>query len=421
MTYNVLDYGANADGKLCTKEIQSAIDTCFLNGGGEVVIPEGAFLTGCIRLRSNVTLHLLKNAVLLGSTNPEDYVGYIEDQIEPIPLKERDKIVSTAKKGFDLSKWHSAFPYSRWNNSLIKAVYAKNIAIIGEEGSVIDGQNCFDEIGIEENRGPHAINMWFCEDITFKGYTLKRSANWAHAIQNSKNITVDGITVLGGHDGFDARTCDNLTIKNSTFLTGDDCIAGFDNNCVYISNCHLESACNIFRFGGNGVVIENCTGGAPTNPKYFFRGSLSYEDRKNNLDTNSTCRSNCLNVFAYYCDERAEIRKTPGDIVLKNCHFKNPDTVVGFMFGGIFCTNRSLNNITFKNCKIEGICKSIFLYCPEYEKITLDLTDSEISTRAGFEDINFIEGENIGNVVLENTTLSGFSNPKIVYKTSPII
>ena len=65
MLVNILDYGAKPNGELCTKNIQSAIDACFLQGGGEVVVPSGEFLTGGLRLRSQVTLHLLENAKLL--------------------------------------------------------------------------------------------------------------------------------------------------------------------------------------------------------------------------------------------------------------------------------------------------------------------------------------------------------------------
>ena len=82
MIYDILGYGARADGSLCTENIQAAIDAAFLAGGGEVTVPEGRFLTGGLRLRSGVTLHLLKNAVLLGSTDPEDYCTYLLDKIE---------------------------------------------------------------------------------------------------------------------------------------------------------------------------------------------------------------------------------------------------------------------------------------------------------------------------------------------------
>ena len=81
MLYNIIDFGAKADGSLCTKQIQKAIDDCFLAGGGEVVIPCGRFLVGGLRLRSNVTLHLLEGATLAGSTNPEDYFAYLDDEI----------------------------------------------------------------------------------------------------------------------------------------------------------------------------------------------------------------------------------------------------------------------------------------------------------------------------------------------------
>ena len=79
MKFNIQHYGALPNGALCTSQIQSAIDDCFLNGGGEVLIPEGVYLTGGLRLRSGVTLHLLENAVLSGSTSPEDYMTYIND------------------------------------------------------------------------------------------------------------------------------------------------------------------------------------------------------------------------------------------------------------------------------------------------------------------------------------------------------
>lgn len=81
---SILDFGASTDGSLQTEKIQSAIDYCFKQGGGEVRIPEGVYHTGGLRLRSNVCLHLLENAVLRGSKNPEDYFSYKNDTVEPL-------------------------------------------------------------------------------------------------------------------------------------------------------------------------------------------------------------------------------------------------------------------------------------------------------------------------------------------------
>ena len=142
--FSVKDYGAVAgSGTLQTQYIQAAIDACYLYGGGEVAVPSGVYLVGSLRLRSHVTLHLLENAVLMGSRDPEDYTHFTEDTIEPVqPVDE------------------PMFPrgiLSRWFNSIVRAHYAKDIKIIGESGSCINGQNCYDAEGEEGFRGPHAI------------------------------------------------------------------------------------------------------------------------------------------------------------------------------------------------------------------------------------------------------------------------
>lgn len=360
--------------KLVTAEIQSAIDECFLSGGGEVIIPKGEYLVASLRLRSNVTLHLLEGAVLKGSIDPEDYYFYLDDKIEPIPKDQLDMIVPTAVMSKPQSR--TSKPYSRWNNAIIRAINAKNISIIGEKGSIIDGQNCYDEQGEEDYRGPHAINMWFCENITLKGYTIIDSANWAHAIHNSSNITLKDVTVLGGHDGFDIRTCDNTVIERCTFKTGDDCIAGFDNLNVTVRNCYFESGCSMLRFGGTNVVVDNCEGKAPAT--YGFRGVLSKEDKQTRASSYQRGRTTCKTVFLYYCDYRAEIRETPGNIIIKNSRFHNPETIFALPFGHIWCCNRSLHDITFENCTFDYVGIPTVISAPEDEPLTLIFTDCQI-------------------------------------------
>ena len=410
MIYNVIDFGAKSENAINTKEIQSAIDACFLVGGGEVVIPAGDYITGGLRLRSNVTLHLLEDAHLIGSIDPEDYVGYINDRVEPIPEAERDMVVDTVVEGMPIGR--SAIPYSRWNNAIIRAIKAKNIAIIGERGSLIDGRNCFDEIGEEHYRGPHAINMWFCENVTLEGYTIKDSANWAHAIQNSRGIKVKGITVLAGHDGFDVRTCDDVLVEDSRFLTGDDCIAGFDNIGVNVRNCYFESSCSLFRFGGTDVLIENCRGKDPAT--YGFRGHLTPEQKKNRADTDENCRHTCHNVFLYYCDNRAKIRRTPGNFIFRNCEFDGIKRIIDQPFGHIWCCNRALDNVTFVDCIFKGIYDPSTPVCPDGEPMTVTIKNSKIIAKAGYEDKKLFVARGMRKIELENVSIEGFTTPTIV-------
>ncbi len=71
---SIVETGAVGDGKtLNTTAIQESIDRCASAGGGTVVVPPGRFLSGALFLRPGVNLRLEKDAVLLGSTNIDDY------------------------------------------------------------------------------------------------------------------------------------------------------------------------------------------------------------------------------------------------------------------------------------------------------------------------------------------------------------
>ena len=411
MVFSILQYGAKPDGSLCTSAIQDAIDACFLAGGGEVTVPAGRFRTGGVRLRSNVTLHLLENAILEGSRDPEDYLGFWNDCVEPIPTDAEAYKVETAH---DDANGSSVFPYSRWNNALIRAISAKNIAIIGEKGSEINGMNCYDPEGEENYRGPHPINCWFCENITLKGYTVRDSGNWGHAIQNSQHIHVSNVTVLGGHDGFDVRTCDDVLVEECTFLTGDDCIAGFDNIDVTVRNCVFESACSVLRFGGTNVLVENCKAVPPTH--YGFRGKLSTEDRiaGNKSEPDPNCPE-ALNAFLYYCDRRAKVRRIPGNIVIRNCSFQGIKRVFRMPFGHKWCCNRSLADISFENCLFEDVSMIGFASSSEEENpLNLRVKDSTMIARQGSENISLAEIKDCRELVLENVTLKNFNDPRVI-------
>ena len=181
--FNVKDFGAASDGTLQTEKIQSAIDACFIEGGGKVIIPEGEYLTGGIRLRSNITLYLKSGAILKGSRNPEDYFGYINDKIEPLSEGEITDApyvhVSEVKGETEYVENREEYRYkrtpgSRWNNAIIRTINAENVAIIGEEGSVIDGDNCYDEIGEEQYRGPHGMTMFKTKNIKGRGDNVQK-------------------------------------------------------------------------------------------------------------------------------------------------------------------------------------------------------------------------------------------------------
>lgn len=75
----ITDFGAKPGGEIDNAvAIRKAVVACHEAGGGRVVIPVGEWLTGAVHLRSNVNLHLAKDAVLTFSDNPQDYLPAVQ-------------------------------------------------------------------------------------------------------------------------------------------------------------------------------------------------------------------------------------------------------------------------------------------------------------------------------------------------------
>lgn len=109
---------------------------------------------------------------------------------------------------------------------------------------------------------PHMIQFINCTNVLFAGYQVTNTPFWQHNPVNCKNVHVKGIYAnsLGPNsDGFDPESCDYVLIEDSTFDTGDDCIAvdsgkgpdiqyGPSQNIV-IQNCKMHSGHGAMTFG----------------------------------------------------------------------------------------------------------------------------------------------------------------------------
>ena len=150
-----------------TAEIQKAIDSCFLNGGGKIVLENGVYEIGGIRLRSNCTLYLKEGVTLKGVREIEAYNILANDKIEPVKEEYQTDILWTpphARKTFD----HMTKAGSRWNNALIRILDAHDVNIVAEKGAVIDGNDPYDPVGEELYRGPHGIAYHHSQNLHFE-------------------------------------------------------------------------------------------------------------------------------------------------------------------------------------------------------------------------------------------------------------
>jgi len=232
-------FGINSDGvTLNTRSIQFAIDHIHQQGGGRLVFDVGRFLSGSIHLKSNVTIHLLEGAVLLGTLNPLDY----------------DRKGLTA-----LILCHDQLNIAITGKGVIDGQgreVARNVVALVHKGLIKDTfRNDRPEVPIR----PMLIYFRSCKNILISGVTMRNAAAWVQTYDQCKNLLVDSITVdsraFWNNDGIDIVDCDSVAITNSYIDSDDDgiCLKSHDPNAVcqniLVRNCTIRSSANGIKFG----------------------------------------------------------------------------------------------------------------------------------------------------------------------------
>jgi hypothetical protein len=208
--FDITKYGAIGDGKtLNTIFIQKAIDECNKSGGGKVIFPAGIYLSATIELKDNVTLHLNKDARLLGTTDIEQYRN-----LDPF----------TEGLGIDVG----------W--ALVVAIDAKNIGIEGEgaidgQGSKLKAEHILKDTrpeGQRWGRRPFLVRIVRCTGVTVKDITLNYAAAWTSHYFQSRNIEIENVKIVSvgvaHNDGIGIDGCQDVRIKNCDVVSGDDAL-----------------------------------------------------------------------------------------------------------------------------------------------------------------------------------------------------
>jgi len=323
--YNILNYGAKADGKIFnTQSIQSAIDAANKNGGGRVIIPEGIFLTGSIILKSNVELHLEEKAVLLGSTKRDDY-----------------------KK---LNRWRALILADNQNNISITGKgkidgqgrrLALNIDSLFYIGQLDSASYNFADKRPSHLVRPQLIEFVNCKNIVVKNISLCNAACWVQTYDQCSNILLDSVTVNSdaywNNDGIDIQDCHNARITNCTINSADDGIClksqSTEHYCdsIYIANCSVRSSASAIKFGTvshggfKNVTIENIK------IHDTFRSAIAIECVDGGVIENVLVdKINAVNTGNAIFIRLGDRNKTRDAGVLKNVTIKNMKVQVAF-------------------------------------------------------------------------------------------
>ena len=251
-TINVADAGAVGDGlTLNTAVLQKCIDEVHANeGGGRVYFGKGQWLSGLLRMRSNVEIYLDSEATLLGSTNPYDYdgasdaVGRRGDEDVHLGLIVSDSVHHIRIVG------HGTVDAQ----GLDLALAIDSLHHIGER---VDPN--YNYRRMRPSTRPKLFFLAESDDIFIHGITLKNSAGWGLSLHASTNVVVDSVTVVNrgywNNDGIDMNDCKHVVVRNCDVNAADDGICLKSDNpescCedVLIENCRIASSASAVKFG----------------------------------------------------------------------------------------------------------------------------------------------------------------------------
>jgi polygalacturonase len=280
---NILDFGAKSDDQEKTSlAIAKAITRANELGGGRVIVPAGEWSTGKIHLKSNVNLHLEKDAVLLFSGNPDDYLPAVHSTWEgmecmnysPLIYAYACKNVAITGEGTLKAKmeiWKTWFSRPKPHMESIKRLY--NLA------SVYAPMSEREMVNDTAHMRPQFIQFNRCENVLLEGVNIVNSPFWTIHPYLSKHITIRRINVYAhGHnnDGVDPEMSQNVLIENCVFDQGDDAIAiksgrnpegwrlKVPSRKIIIRNCLVKNGHQLLALGSElsggieDVLIEDC-------------------------------------------------------------------------------------------------------------------------------------------------------------------
>lgn len=324
----ITDRGAIGDGQtLNTAAIQGTIERCATNGGGVVVVPAGAFVTGSLFLRQGVDLLIEKGGVLKGSQNTNDY-PWINTRIAGLEMK--------------------------WPAALLNADGLTNLTISGT--GTIDGSgerwwkeywaaraqergNIDPHFKIARPRLVHIINS---RKVEVRDLHLKDSAFWNLQLTYCDGVEIHNLNIRAPHEPVKAASSDGIDIDSTAnvLITGCDIECDDDAIClksgrdadglrvnrptenVEVRNCRVGHAAGLVVFGSEtaggirNVKVRDCRAGNGCGEVVRFktrmgRGGVVEDVLYENIQAEGAARVFNFNMDAFSTTWLPEAFRTP--------------------------------------------------------------------------------------------------------------
>ena len=222
-----------------TKHIQEAIDKA--NKGSLIVIHDGLYPVKNLFLRSNTTVYLHKNALLSGSTNPDDYLELQGEEVVNGEVIQR-------------GTWEG----DPWNMKLamINAIDVNNVKLVGQGRLDMNAEDApwFIDFRKKPYARPHTVFINQSQKIYLQGLKLYNACVWTiHPYFSSQvgfyDLYIENNPDSPNTDGINPQCVKDCEIIGVEFSVGDDCIA-IKSGKLYLGKKYKRSSENI--------VVRNC-------------------------------------------------------------------------------------------------------------------------------------------------------------------
>lgn len=308
-TVTLADFGSGDGQTLNTVAFEKALTALTKKGGGMLLVPPGIWLTGPIRLRSNIDLHLERGALIQFSRDYKLYpltVVHVKNEQEvdstsPIfgenlenvaitgegiidgggdawrPLK-KDKLADSDWKALVKSGGVLNEKGDTWWPSTEAMAGAPLVQKLGKENSL----KLEDYEPAHQFLRPKMLRLIGCKRVLLQGVTFKNPPNWTMNPLLCENVSIVDVQVRNlptaqNSDALDLESCRHAIIRNCTFDAGDDgiCIKsgqdaagrriGVPTEDVLVEGCTVYHAHGGFTIGSEmsggvrNMRVDNCT------------------------------------------------------------------------------------------------------------------------------------------------------------------
>jgi polygalacturonase len=243
--YLATDFGAAGDGRGDDQAaLQRAIDACADGGGGRVIVPPGDYLTGPLRLRHRVNLHVGAGAMLRFVTDSCRFSRPTRTRWEGVECMglspaiyacEQTQVAVTGAGVLDgqagagrwwdwAGPWDGAEPTGWAPGQPDQRPARRRLLEWGEAGVPVDRR----VLTTADRLRPMFLEFFRCRDVLVEGVTVRNTPMWAIHPVLCQGVTVRRVQVVSrgpNNDGCVVDSCRDVLVEDCFFDTGDDCIA----------------------------------------------------------------------------------------------------------------------------------------------------------------------------------------------------